>query len=148
MIKFLFSQLKEPWLVAKYIISGLIAAGVQVGSLAILVEKAHFGHIFAVPFAFALSAIVAFFLQKFWTFGHRSFDGVQSQAFLYVILIFVALLLNIALMYVFVDLLRIWYIAAQIITIALVTIITFLSNKYLVFKHISPKATEDMPTQF
>ncbi len=134
MIKFFLSQLSDPWLLARYIVSGLTAAAIQLGSLALLVEKGILSHTAAVPVAFVLSAIVAFILQKFWTFGHRTIEGMHFQIGLYMVLLAVALLLNVILMYVFVDLAHMWYVLAQIVTIALVTIVTFLSNKYFVFK--------------
>lgn len=135
MIKFLLSQFSDPWLLVRYVVSGLTAASVQLGALVLFVEKFDFSHTQAVPVAFAISAAVAFILQKFWTFGHRTIEGMHFQIGLYLILIMVALLLNISLMYLFVDLMHIWYVLAQIMTIALATIVTFLSNKYLVFKH-------------
>lgn len=135
MIRFLISQLEDPQLLAKYVVSGLVAAGIQVGTLALLVERGGLSHSAGVPIAFVIGAAVAFCLQKFWTFGHRDVQGIHFQALTYAVLVVVALLLNIALMYVFVDLMGLWYILAQVVTIALVTIVTFLSNKYLVFKH-------------
>lgn len=133
MLEFLIAQLKDYRLIAKYIISGSIAAVSQLGMLVFLVERLHIWHILAVVHAFLFSAVIAFCLQKFWTFSDRSMSRAHFQAALYAILLSVALSLNVLFMYVFVDLLHIWYVAAQIVTMGLVTIVTFLSNKYIIF---------------
>ncbi|MFA6095714.1 MAG: GtrA family protein [Candidatus Paceibacterota bacterium] len=143
MIRFLIAQLSQPLLVARYVISGLIAASVQVGSLAFFVEKMGFHHTTAVPIAFIISAVVAFCFQKFWTFRDSSMEHTHFQAALYIALVFIALALNMALMYILVDIFLLWYIFAQVVTIGLVTIVTFLCNKNIVFRRgfIIPHAT-------
>jgi putative flippase GtrA len=151
MIRFIRAQFSQPFLIAKYLVSGLIAATVQVGTLAFLVEVMGFHHRVAVPIAFFVSAIVAFCFQKFWTFRDRSMEHSHFQAALYVTLVAVAFFLNMLFMYIFVDLLDLWYIFAQVVTIGLVTIVTFLCNKNIVFKrgfivpHVTPK--EDIKQQ-
>ena len=134
MIRFILAQFSQPFLIAKYVISGLIAASVQVGTLAFLVEIVGMHHRGAVPIAFLVSAIVAFCFQKFWTFRDRSMEHSHFQAALYVTLVAIAFFLNMLFMYIFVDILHFWYIFAQVITIGLVTIVTFLCNKNIVFK--------------
>src|SRR4051812_9795363 len=143
MIRFLISQFEDPRLLGKYVVSGCIAAAIQLGSLVLLVEKVGLTHTAGVPIAFILSAIVAFCLQKFWTFGHRDIEGIHFQIFSYIMLLLTALLLNIIFMYVFVDLFGIWYLLAQVLTIGLATIVTFLGNKYLVFKREPGTQTSD-----
>ena len=133
MFDFLSAQLRDYRLVAKYIVSGGIAAASQLGMLIFLVERFHVGHLAAVVYAFVFSALIAFGLQKFWTFRDRSMSKAHFQVALYLALVLVALLLNVLLMYVFVDIFRLWYVAAQVVTIGLVTIVTFLCNKNIIF---------------
>lgn len=149
-IRFILAQFSQPFLIFKYVASGLVAASVQVGTLAFLVEIAGFHHRGAVPIAFVTSAIVAFCFQKFWTFRDKSLEHSHFQAVLYLTLVLVAFLLNIFFMYIFVDVFHLWYIFAQIVTIGLVTIVTFLCNKNIVFKRgfIIPhvKGNTEIPT--
>ncbi|MDO8604228.1 MAG: GtrA family protein [bacterium] len=133
MLEFLLAQARDYRLIAKYIISGSIAAVSQLGMLVFLVERVHVWHLLAVVYAFFFSASIAFCLQKFWTFNDRSMRRAHFQAALYAILILIALSLNVLLMYIFVDIFQIWYVIAQIITMGMVTVVTFLSNKYIVF---------------
>ncbi len=133
MIEFLIRQFKEPKLILKYIVSGSIAAGAQLGILVLLVEVYKFEELVAVPIAFTLSAFVAFGFQKFWTFRDSSFSHSHFQMGLYLILAGIALSLNIFFMFLFVKVFHFWYIFGQILTIGIVTTITFLCNKNIVF---------------
>lgn len=138
--KFFLTHFKDLRVVAKYGISGSIAAASQIGVLAFLVEQINMQFIFAVIYAFIFSAFVAFTLQKFWTFRDRSLNHVHFQMMQYVALVLVAFTLNITLMYIFVGIFNIWYIFAQIITIGMVAVVTFLSNKIFIFN----KSTESV----
>ena len=134
MFNFFLSQFKDFRLIAKYITSGSIAALSQLGMLIFLVERIHLWHISAVIYAFLFSALIAFALQKFWTFRDHSMSDAHLQVTLYLFLALTELSINVALMYIFVDVLHLWYIPAQIITIGAVTCITFLCNKNIIFK--------------
>lgn len=99
--EFFVAQLRDYRLIAKYVISGSIAAVSQLGMLVFLVERFHLWHILAVVYAFLFSATIAFCLQKFWTFSDRSLSKAHFQAALYAILLSVALSLNVMFMYFF-----------------------------------------------
>ena len=137
MIEFFKDQFKDWKLLAKYVISGSTAALVQLGILALLVEKFRLWHLHAVVYAFLISATVAFFLQKFWTFRDVSMDNAHFQMFSYLLLASVAFLMNIGLMYLFVDIMGWWYIFAQILTMGMVVVVVFLCNKYFIFNRKS-----------
>ena len=137
MLRFFIDQFKDYRLIVKYVVSGSIAALAQLGILAFLVERVHLWHIWAVVYAFFFSASVAFILQKFWTFRDASMDKAHFQMTSYLLLAAMALLLNVLLMYLFVDIFRLWYIFAQIITMGLVVIVVFLCNKYIIFNRES-----------
>lgn len=124
-------------MLVKYGISGSIAALVQLGTLIFLVERVSMGHIPAVALAFIVSALVAFSFQKFWTFRDHSLSRGHFQMISYVALAALAFFLTVFLMYFFVKVLHIWYILAQVVTIGLVTIVTFLTNKNIIFNRQS-----------
>ncbi|MEK7607795.1 MAG: GtrA family protein [Patescibacteria group bacterium] len=121
----------------KYAISGGIAALVQIGTLVLLVERASMDHIPAVALAFIVSAFVAFTFQKFWTFRDHSLSRSHFQMTSYLILAVTAFFLTIFFMYLFVEVLYIWYVLAQIVTTGLVAIVTFLINKNIIFNRQS-----------
>lgn len=137
MIKSFFSQFSNIKMLIKYGISGGMAVLVQLGTLIFLVERISMNHIFAAAIAFIVSAFVAFALQKFWTFRDNSLSRGHFQIISYLTLALVAFLLTIFLMYLFVDIFNIWYVLAQIITTGLVAIITFLTNKNIIFNRES-----------
>lgn len=137
MIKFVKSQFSDWQLLVKYIVSGSIAATTQILVLAFLVEFFNMWHIKAVIIAFFISSCVAFLLQKFWTFRDVSMDKAHFQMTSYLLLMLVALFLNVLLMYIFVDIMGLWYILAQLLTMGLVVIVVFLTNKYIIFNRES-----------
>ncbi|MCK5059867.1 MAG: GtrA family protein [Candidatus Pacebacteria bacterium] len=145
-MRFLIDQFKDFRIVFKYGVSGCIAASTQLGILAFLVEKIHISYLVAVIWAFVCSALVSFSLQKFWTFRDNSLTRVHFQMIQYVFLAFAMLTLNVAFMYLFVDIIHLWYIFAQVITIGITAVISFLFNKLFIFRkedvesssHIAP----------
>lgn len=130
---FLIDQFKDFRIVLKYGASGGVAAGSQVGMLALFVEVFHVTYLVGVVWAFIFSAFVSFVLQKFWTFRDLSLHRVHFQMIQYVFLALVMLSLNVAFMYFFVDILHIWYIVAQILTIGITASVSFLCNKIFIF---------------
>lgn len=132
-MKFLIAQFKDLRIVFKYGVSGCIAAGSQVGTLALLVEVVHIRYLPAVVWAFIFSAFVSFGFQKFWTFRDHSLHRVHFQVVQYVFLALAMLTLNVTFMYFFVDILHVWYILAQILTIGITAFVSFLCNKIFIF---------------
>lgn len=124
-------------MVLKYGVSGSIAVLVQIGTLILSVEHFSINHIPAAAIAFITSAIVAFTFQKFWTFRDHSLSHSHFQMISYLILALLAFFLTMLFMYFFIEILHIWYVLAQIITIGLVTIVTFLTNKNIIFNRQS-----------
>ncbi|MDO8579722.1 MAG: GtrA family protein [bacterium] len=137
MIKLFFSQFSDVKMLIKYGISGGIAALVQIGTLIFLVEQVSMDHISAVALAFIISAFVAFTFQKFWTFRDHSLSRGHFQMVSYLTLVTLAFFLTMFFMYLFVEVFHIWYVLAQIVTIGLVTIVTFLTNKNIIFNRQS-----------
>lgn len=134
-------------MVSKYVVSGSTAALVQLGVLVFLVERLDFSHMPAVALAFIISAFVAFSFQKFWTFRDRSLDRGHFQIVSYLTLAAIAFFLTVFLMYLFVEVLEFWYVPSQIVTIGLVTIVTFLTNKNVIFNRRSVIFRQKEPKQ-
>ncbi len=87
----------------KYLISGGCAAVVSIGSFSLLVGFFHIWYIAASVISFIVSFGISFGLQKFWTFGDTSTEGIQKQAAIYLTVALANLCLTVALMYVLVD---------------------------------------------
>ncbi len=125
--------LKDMWRIVKYGISGITGGVLQVLFLYIFVDRFGLWYLQGVVFAFLVSLVVVFFLQKFWTFQDYSVESLRRQSFLYTVIAVVALGLNVLLMYVFVDVFHFWHIVAQCIVVGAVGTLTFLMNKTFTF---------------
>lgn len=120
--------------VAKYLIAGGIGAVTQVLSLAFFVEVLHVWYMHGVVYAFCIALIVAFTLQKYWTFGRRTTKGMHRESFFYTLFALFSLGLNAVLMYLLVERAHMWYLAAEVVTVFLLAGFTFVLNKRFTFK--------------
>jgi putative flippase GtrA len=120
--------------VAKYLIAGCIGAGTQIISLAFFVEVLHVWYMHGVVYAFCIALVVTFTLQKYWTFGRRTTEGMHRESFFYTLFALLSLGLNALLMYVLVERVHIWYLAAEVISVVLLAGLTFLLNKRFTFR--------------
>ncbi len=132
MLKFIVAQFHDHWLIVRYLISGSIAALSQLGMLVYLVEHVQVWHMWAVAYAFLFSALIAFAMHKFWTFGDYT-GKAHFQILPYLLLVAIAFAMNISLMYLFVDIFHVWYVMAQVVTMGMVATVTFLTNKNIIF---------------
>lgn len=123
------------WQVVKYGISGTIGGTLQVAFLYIFVDLLHLWYIYGVTSAYFVALIVVFTLQKFWTFQDYSIDKFHHQSLRYMLIAFAALLLNILLMYLLVDIFNYWHIGAQIGVVFFVGALSFLLNKVFTFNN-------------
>src|SRR3954462_3006613 len=133
-IKALIIQYQQ---IIKYIISGGTAAVVDILFLFIFTDFFHLWYLLSAVLAFLLAFGVSFGLQKYWTFSDKSNEGIHKQASLYFVVSIVNLLLNTLLMYIFVDLAHIWYMAAQVITGGLMAFLSYFLYKKFIFTRTS-----------
>lgn len=120
--------------IARFVISGGIAAAVNLTVLYILTDWLGIWYLFSTILAYVVSFLIGFFLQKFWTFENDKKDVLYAQMALYLFLVLFNLVINIVLMYVLVDLLGLWYMLAQFLIIGLIAAWDFMAYKFLVFK--------------
>jgi len=118
----------------KYIISGSISAVILLGILYVLTDIFGMWYITSDIIAFSVALIVSFVLQKFWTFRDDDLGRMRKQFAIYASLGVVNFFLNPALLYIVVEYLHIWYILAQALVTALLAILNFMLNKFIIFK--------------
>jgi len=120
----------------RFLISGAIAAAVDIGSLYLLTDLIGLWYLNSAVLAFTVSLVVSFSLQKFWTFDDRRINSeiVRKQGAAYVLLAVINLLINTGLMYVFVDILNWHYLVSQIVAGILIAISSFLIYRNFIFK--------------
>ncbi|OHA19648.1 MAG: hypothetical protein A2836_02080 [Candidatus Taylorbacteria bacterium RIFCSPHIGHO2_01_FULL_45_63] len=121
--------------IIRYVTSGGIAAVVNFGSLYILTGIFGVWYLAGAVFAFALSLIVSFTMQKFWTFKHFdvAFATISTQGSLYLLVALGGLVFNTAFVYLAVENLGFHYILAQFISALIVSVANFIFYKTFIF---------------
>lgn len=119
--------------IIKYIISGGSGAVVNIGVLYLLTDVFGYWYLFSSMISFFSSCWISFILQKFWTFKDVSVDKFSKQALMFFFVQTVNLGLNTMLVYLLVEFLGLWYIAAQIISGVLIAISSFIIFSKIIF---------------
>jgi putative flippase GtrA len=83
--------------------------------------------------------INSFILNKIWTFKAKA--GTFKQAYRFIILNIICLILSTAILYIFVDLLLFPYILVWFTSITVIMTLNFLGNKYWTFPEQSNNAS-------
>lgn len=118
----------------RYLISGGTAALVNWGTLFLLVHIGTMYYLYASILAFIVSIGVSFILQKFWTFQDNLVHDIHAQFSRYLVIIFLGLALNTALVYLLVEKANVWYLLAQVIATVIIAITNFFCYKHFVFR--------------
>lgn len=117
----------------RYLVSGSIAAVVDLGLLYIFTDLFLIHYLVSAIFAFLITFFVSFTLQKFWTFQDSNTDRVHIQVTIYFLVALGNLIINTALMYLFVDIILMWYMAAQFLASGLLACESFFISRHFVF---------------
>jgi putative flippase GtrA len=120
--------------IIKYIISGGTAAAVDIAFLVLFTEVFKWWYIVSAIVAFIIAFGVSFTLQKFWTFRDHGTERIHVQASIYLAVSIANLGINTLLMYLFVDIFGIWYVASQVLAGGLIAIMSFFVYKKFIFK--------------
>lgn len=117
----------------RYLISGGISFGTNIVILYLLTEYFGVYYLTSVILAFLVAFVVSFFMMKHWTFQDTSKEGVHQQMSIYLSVAVFNMLLNTALVYLFVEYIGVWYIFSQFIASLLIAVSSFFIYKYLIF---------------
>ncbi len=122
----------------RYLASGGTAAATDLVLLYLLTDGAGFHYLSSAALAFIAAFFVSFFLQKFWTFEDESIEKIHVQVGVYFLVALGHLILNSTLLYIFVDWLHLWYMAAQFIALGLLACVTFFISRDFIFQKKQP----------
>mgnify|MGYP001584871578 CR=1 FL=1 len=111
--------------VIRFLISGGIAAGVQLGTLYVVTHVLGLWYMYASLIAFVLAFATSFTLQKFWTFEEKDTRLLHSQALSCFVFALVGIAVNSTLLYVFVEYFGMQYLSGQIVVSALLAVLNF-----------------------
>lgn len=114
-----------------FTVAGLIATGVNYGTLYLFLGVIGLATVIAVSAAFALSTGTNFFLQKFWTFGEKSLHRLPKQLLLFAAASLLGLIVNDAVFWMFHDVTRVGSVLAEIPTTAAVSVVGFFASRFI-----------------
>lgn len=121
--------------IGRYVIAGCTAAGTQIALLFLLTHFLGFWYLVSATIAFVVALAISFTLQKFWTFRHRDTGTVHVQAFVYLLIALSGLLANDGLMYLFVTVGGLHYIAGQFLSGIMIACFNYYLYARFVFKN-------------
>ncbi len=126
--------------VIKYVIAGGVATFVNLGALFVCVEYFRLWYLISAVISFVCGLVTSYILQKFWTFKDGKTKNMHIQFAGFTIFALGILALNTALMYLFVDVLKIWYLLAQAFAALLIAFINFNFFNRIIFKQKAPES--------
>ena len=132
MINFIKNQCLKYKRIIKFGIIGISGTVIDFAVLTTLVELAGFNILIANTISFIFGATNNFVWNKFWTFRNKD-KKFKRQFFKYLTVAFIGLLINTALMHLFITL-GLHYLIAKLIIAAIVVIWNYNGNKFWPFK--------------
>lgn len=122
--------------VGRFLFSGGSASATNLIVYYISYSTFHIHYILASVIAFAISFVVSFTMQKFWTFRDESLSMINSQLTKYFAVALINLVINTILLYVLVEFGNVHKLIAQIIVMMLIATVSFFVYQFAIFKPI------------
>lgn len=116
----------------KFVVAGGLSTVANFVVLYTLTEFAHIYYLASATVAFIVAFVVSFVLQKFWTFDQNT-GAAHTQIALYFIAAMVNLVATVGLLYLFTDLLHMWYMLSAFFTALIIAIASFFLYRSVIF---------------
>jgi len=117
----------------RYFFAGLAAFGADFVALVLLTEGLGVNYLVANACGVSLGILVSYVLCVRWVFTQRRFSQVSIEVPAFVLTSLVGLVLNEALLWLFVEIAALYYLWAKILVTGLMFIVNFLLKKLVVF---------------
>lgn len=117
----------------KFVISGGTAAATGLTILYLCTGIFGIWYLYSTWVAFVGAFIVSFLMQKFWTFGDRSVQGLRGQLSSYFAVALSNLTLNTVSMYILVEYVHLHYLIAQICTTGVLASVSYFVYRGFIF---------------
>lgn len=134
MIDFFREQIKKRGRIIRYIISGGTATGVNLFLLYAFTDWLGFWYLISAVLAFIGGFFTSFFLQKLWTFKDKGQEQIRRQMTIFLLLALINLFGNTFLMYVLVDIFKVWYMLAQFVIAGVIALWNYNALRLFVFR--------------
>lgn len=130
---FASESLRKHTQVARFIICGGMAFSANIALLFLFTNEFGFWYLTSSVIAFTGALFVSFLMQKYWTFRSSEHGAVVTEAWMTIILALINLILNTVLMYIFVELVHVYYLLAQVLAAGIIAIETYFVYKNIIF---------------
>ncbi|MFC1599715.1 glycosyltransferase [Patescibacteria group bacterium] len=117
----------------KYCVVGTSGTFVDFASLYVMVEYFGLNVYIGATLAFLLAVVNNFTFNKIWTFKNKD-KALRKQFIKFLLVSCVGLCITLSFMFIYVNLIGIWYMLAKILTAPFVLTWNFLANKYWTFR--------------
>jgi len=118
------------WQIIQYCLAGASGVIIYYAALYGLTEYLGVWYVVSAIIGFILNTGLSFVLQKFWTFQDKTSRKVGHQLAQYATMKTLFLVANTVLLYLMVEYLHLWYMAAQVMLTVLLTVVGFIvSNR-------------------
>lgn len=139
--------MSSAWLLARYVLAGLIGIAIQTSTLVTWVDVFHWENTYLLGFAtgFVLSVLITFTLQKYWTFRDNTHTQTKRQLFFYGGIAITSLALNTGLLFFGklafdhfnINFFDAWYVFIAVLIQGFVAFLSFLANRFITFRTTS-----------
>jgi putative flippase GtrA len=116
-----------------YLMVGGFTAIVSLCLLYIFTDILHLWYLASAAIAYLVAWTIHYTLNKNITFQNHS-KQVGKQFSVFIIIAVAALLINLALLSFFVEVLKLWYILAQVCVVLIMFMVNYLAHKFITFK--------------
>jgi putative flippase GtrA len=120
----------------RYTFVGGFAFIVDFGTLFVLTEYLKIHYLISAGIAFIIGLIINYLLSVNWVFSKRSFGNRFYEVLLFTLIGLVGLGLNELLIWLFTDIVLLYYLLSKIITAFIVYFWNFFARKYLLFNKL------------
>ena len=117
----------------KFVVVGGVGTIINISILYLLTEKAGVYYLISAIFSFIIAMSSNFILNKIWTFKENIKLGIWKKYLQFGFVSMLALSVNLLFLYIFTEVLGIYYILSQILAIGMALMINFLGNKIWTF---------------
>ena len=117
---------------AKYIITGVLSAGIELSLLYVITEFAGFWYIISNTIAYIGGFCVSFLLNKYWSFNSR--ENFGRQLIMYGILFLINLALSNTLLYLATSIIGIQYMISKVFVMGIIVLWNFIIYKKIIYR--------------
>jgi len=137
MVDWLKYQKGSIFMIVRYGISGCIGLVINLVGLFFLTDILHVWYIISSVVSFVVSLLIAFLLQKYWTFRDNDHSKFGAQMVVYTIIALINLGLTTGSLYIAVDKLLMHYFVAALVIYPIMALLSFSANKVFTFGEVA-----------